>query len=360
VQALDLDGSLDVAHRLCIALVGRHAITPPEVEKVIHYGDGRYMRFDLLSPQDGNPRKRIVEIEQALKSNNKSRAFAKLRGISDAIAAHPKELDDEALIIFNLSDEALRGTIKVWRRALRDAGTLSCTIRYCTLRNFLKAPYIDAIADLPILTPPDEKPGKAEEEEPLPALVEFTPDEIGELLVEATEFERFIRAPIILPEMEAQRIADFFAIMQTIYTGSFGQDGTTTHFARFPSTSLEHLKAFLHLAENRTVLSRMRRGLKEVRKRQSGVTLYQDAISKFVWGNFLRQFGLGRGGPLKIYIMVPEVGGKNTEIDFDIHLETSKAADLKIPDDSLPALSWVLSAFLLYPEELELVNPEKN
>jgi hypothetical protein len=89
IQALDLDGSLDVAHRLCIALVGSQAITPPEVEKVYHYGDGNFMRFDLVSPQDGNPRNRLVEIEQGLKSNHKSRAVAKLRGISDAIAAHP-------------------------------------------------------------------------------------------------------------------------------------------------------------------------------------------------------------------------------------------------------------------------------
>jgi hypothetical protein len=363
VQALDLDGSLDVSHRLCIALVGCHAITPPEVEKVFRYGDGKFMRFDLVSPQDGNPCKRIVEIEQALKSNNKSRAFAKLRGISDAIAAHPKELDDEALIIFNLSDDALRGTIKVWQKALKDAGTLSCTIRYCTLRNFLKAPYIDAIADLPILIPHEGQSKEVESEEDgevTPFLAPFTADEIGEILAGMRQAAQSAPTRMIIPEQEKRRLADFFAIMQVIHDGDFGKDGGTSTFSLYPSTSLNRLKTFLHLGKNRTLKSRMRRGLKEVRKRQSGVTLYQDAISKFVWGTFLRQFGLGRGGPLKIYIMVPEVGGKNTEIGFEIQLHLDNDLGLNIPSESLAALDWVLSAFLLYPEELGLTEPGRD
>ena len=87
------------------------------------------------------------------------------------------------------------------------------------------------------------------------------------------------------------------------------------------------------------------------------MTLYQDAISKFVWGTFLRQFGLGRGGPLAIYLETPDVGGKNTEIKFDIHLKLDKDLGQNIPSESLAALDWVLSAFLIYPEELGLVDP---
>jgi len=358
VQTLKLDGPLDVSHRLCIALVGSHAFTTPEVEKVIHYGDGKYMRFDLVAPQEGNPRRRIVEIEQALDGNHKNRAIAKLRGISDAIAAHPDELDEEALIVFNLTDEKLSRTLKVWRKALREAGDLSCIIRYCALRNFMQTPYIDAIAELPILTPPDEKPpSEAAEEEPLPVLVEYTPDEISDLLAETRAIAHSIPGRTIYPEQEKQRLADFFAILREIYAGSFGQDGATKRYCLFPATSLERLAAFLHLRRNRTLLSRMRKGFKEVRKRQSGVTLYQDAISKFVWGTFLRHFGLGRGGPLAIYILVPEVGGKNTEIRFDIQLNLDKDLGLNIPSESLAALDWTLSAFLLYPEELGLIDP---
>jgi hypothetical protein len=360
VPILNLDGPLDVSHRLCIALVGCHAFTPPEVEKVIHYGDGKYMRFDLVSPQEGNPRGRIVEIEQALSGNNKNRAVAKLQGIGEAIAAHPNQLDEEALIVFNLTDDALTGTLKIWRKALREAGDLACVIRYCTLRTFMQTPYIDAIADLPILTPPDEKPGKDAEEEPLPALVEFTPDDISDLLAETRDIARSTPGRTIHPEQEVQRFANFFAILREIHAGSFGQDGATNRYCLFPSTSLEWLTAFLHLQRNRTLLARMRKGFKEVRKRQSGVTLYQDAISKFIWGTFLRQFGLGRGGPLAIYLETPDVGGKNTEIKFDIHLDTSKAPDLKVPDGSLAALEWVLSAFLLYPEELGLAEPGRD
>jgi hypothetical protein len=360
VQMLNLDGPLDVSHRLCIALVGCHAFITPEVEKVIHYGDGKNMRFDLVSPQDGNPRGRIVEIEQALSGNNKDRAVVKLRGINEAIAAHPNQLDEEALIVFNLTDEKLPRTLKVWRKALREAGNLACMIRYCTLRTFMQTPYIDAIADLPILTPPDEKPGKAAEEEPLPALIVYTPDDISDLLAEARDIARSIPGRTIHPEQEVQRFANFFAILREIYAGSFGQDGATNRYCLFPSTSLEWLTAFLHLRRNRTLLARMRRSFKEVRKRQSGVTLYQDAISKFIWGTFLRQFGLGRGGPLAIYIKTPEVGGKNTEINFDVQLNTSKAPDLKVPDGSLAALEWVLSAFLLYPEELGLAEPGRD
>ena len=363
VQTLKLDGPLDVSHRLCIALVGVHAFTTPEVEKVIHYGDGKYMRFDLVSPQEGNPRKRIVEIEQALEGNNKNRAVAKLRGISDAIAAHPNELDEEALIIFNLTDEKLPRTLKIWRKAMREAGNLTCVIRYCTLRTFMQTPYIDAIAELPILTPFEGKSKEAEsreDDEPLPALVEFTPDDISDLLAETRDIARSVPGRTVYPEQEKQRLADFFAILREIYAGSFGQDGATKRYCLFPSTSLERLAVFLRLRRNRTLLSRMRKGFKEVRKRQSGVTLYQDAISKFVWGTFLRQFGLGRGGPLTIYILVPEVGGKNTEIRFDIQLNLDKDLSLNIPSKSLAALDWVLSAFLIYPEELGLIGQGKN
>ena len=359
VQTLKLDGPLDASHRLCIALVGIHAFATPEVEKVIHYGNGAYMRFDLVAPQEGNPRGRIVEIEQALDGNHKNRAVAKLRGIGEAIAAHPNELDEEALIVFNLTDEKLPRTLKVWRKALREAGNLSCMIRYCTLRSFMQTPYIDAIAELPILTPSDDQLRDAENKEddkPLPALVEFTPDDVSDLLAETRDIARTIPGRIVYPEQEEQRLADFFAILREIYAGSFGQDGATKRYCLFPSTSLEWLAAFLHLQRNRTLLARMRRGFKEVRKRQSGVTLYQDAISKFVWGTFLRQFGLGRGGPLAIYILVPEVGGKNTEIHFDIHLNLDKDLGLNIPSESLDALDWALSAFLIYPEELGLIS----
>ena len=224
----------------------------------------------------------------------------------------------------------------------------------------MQTPYIDAIAELPILTPSDEKPGEAAEEEPLPALVEFTPDDISNLLAETRDIARSIPGRIVYPEQEEQRLTDFFAILREIHAGSFGQDGATKRYCLFPATSLERLAAFLRLRRNRTLLSRMRKGFKEVRKRQSGVTLYQDAISKFVWGTFLRQFGLGRGGPLTIYILVPEVGGKNTEIHFDIHLNLDKDLGLNIPSESLAALDWVLSAFLIYPEELGLAEPGRD
>jgi len=301
-----------------------------------------------------------VEIEQALESKHKSRALAKLRGISDAIAARPNELDEEALIVFNLTEDALPKTLKVWRRVMREAGDLSCVIRYCTLRTFMQSPYIDAIADFPTLTRLDEKPSEATEEELLPTLVEFTPNDVSDLLAETRDIARSVPGRTVYPEQEKQRLADFFAILREIYAGSFGQDGATKRYCLFPSTSLERLAAFLRLRRNRTLLSRMRKGFKEVRKRQSGVTLYQDAISKFVWGTFLRQFGLGRGGPLTTYILVPEVGGKNTEIRFDIQLNLDKDLSLNIPSKSLAALDWVLSAFLIYPEELGLIGQGKN
>ena len=326
----------------------------------MHYLQHPSCKVDAILQFAGNPRGRIVEIEQALESKHKSRALAKLRGISDAIAARPNELDEEALIVFNLTEDALPKTLKVWRRVMREAGDLSCVIRYCTLRTFMQSPYIDAIADFPTLTRLDEKPSEATEEELLPTLVEFTPNDVSDLLAETRDIARSVPGRTVYPEQEKQRLADFFAILREIYAGSFGQDGATSRFGLFPATSLERLTAFLHLRRNRTLLSRMRKGFKEVRKRQSGVTLYQDAISKFVWGTFLRQFGLGRGGPLTTYILVPEVGGKNTEIRFDIQLNLDKDLSLNIPSKSLAALDWVLSAFLIYPEELGLIGQGKN
>jgi hypothetical protein len=221
----------------------------------------------------------------------------------------------------------------------------------------MQTPYIDAIADLPILTPPDEKPGKDAEEEPLLALVKYTPDDVSELLVAATEIERLNLPPVIIPEQEEQRLADFFAILLKIYAGSFGQDGATEKYGLLPSVSIARLGAFLRLPKNRALLSRMRRGFKEVRKRQSGVTLYQDAISKFVWDTFLIWFDFGRGGPLTIYIIVPEVGGLNTDIGVKVHWNQAGInAKAIVSDDGIKALEWVLSAFLLYPDELGLIS----
>jgi hypothetical protein len=298
-----------------------------------------------------------VEIEQVLESNHKSRAADKLRGINEAIAAHPNQLDEEALIVFNLTDEKLSRTLKVWRKALREAGNLACVIRYCTLRTFMQTPYIDAIADLPILTPPDEKPDKAEGNESVPPLAMFTLEDTDDILAETIRVAHSIPAQAFFPVQEQRRLLNFFAAMQAIFVGDFAERGGTTRLSLFPVTSLERLTAFLHLQKNRTLLTHMRRGFKEVRKRQSGVTLYQDAISKFIWGTFLRQFGLGRGGPLTIYIIVPEVGGLNTDIGFKVHWTHADInAKAIVSEDDTKALEWVLSAFLLYPEELGLVD----
>jgi hypothetical protein len=84
--------------------------------------------------------------------------------------------------------------------------------------------------------------------------------------------------------------------------------------------------------------------------------MYQDAISKFVWDTFLSWFDFGRGGPLTIYIMVPEVGGKDSDIGFDIHLNLEKELNLFLPDESVKALNWVLSAFLIHSKELGLIS----
>ena len=54
------------------------------------------------------------------------------------------------------------------------------------------------------------------------------------------------------------------------------------------------------------------------------------------------------------------MGGKNTEIKFDIHLKLDKDLGQNIPSESLAALDWVLSAFLLYPEELGLAEPGRD
>ena len=360
VKSLSLDGPLDVSHRLCMALSGCHAIDTPEIEKVYPYGNRNSVRVDLSVPLLGTPRRRIVEIEQALEGNNKDRAVAKLFGLDAAIYEHSNELDDEVLFIFNLTDEELAQTIKVWRNALRDTDTLEITISYTTLRRFLQEPYFDAIEDFPILTPSEGRNHKSIVLENLaPAQLELKRlplEAYAEMQTDDVEISRLEPKRAFQREWEKQRLTRFFSSMMNIYLGDFDRDGATKMYGRHPSTSIARLRRFLHLPKHLPMLRRMQETFKEVRKRQSGVTMYQDAISKFVWDTFLSWFDFGRGGPLTIYIIVPEVGGKDSDIGFDIHLNLEKELNLSLPDESVKALNWVLSAFLIHSKELGLIS----
>jgi len=356
-QALDLDGPLDVAHRLCMALAGCHAVVTPEIEKVFPYGDGKNMRIDLITMLEGTSIKRLVEIEQKLDSSHKERAVAKLRGLGELFPAYPKAFDEEVLFIFNLIDEDLEATIKVWRQALNEVGWLPYTVRYCTLRDFLELPYFDTIEDFPILIPSETRSRLAPKEKETFDQIELPLNAIIELPSKLDEISK--RHPKrVFDKREKQRYISILAILLKIYEADFGSQGATSVYGLYPATSLARLRGFLQLEINRPLLSRMRKAIADIHKRQLGLTLYQDAIAKFIWNIFLLWFGLGRGGPLKIFIIVPEVGGKVAEISFDASLYLPNELGINVPPLSTEAINWVLSAFLIYPEQLGLIDPK--
>jgi hypothetical protein len=356
-QALDLDGPLDVAHRLCMALAGCHADLVPEIEKVFPYGDGKNMRIDLVTSLDGTSIKRLVEIEQKLDSSHKERAVAKLRGLGELFPAYPQSFDEEVLFIFNLIDEDLQATIKVWRQALKEVGWLPYTVRYCTLRKFLELPYFDSIEDFPILIPSETRSRLAPKEKETFDQVELPLNAIIELPSKLEEISK--RHPKrVFDKREKQRYISFLAILLEIYEADFGSQGATSVYGLYPATSLARLREFLHLEINRPLLFRLRKAIADIHKRQLGLTLYQDAISKFIWNIFLLWFGLGRSGPLTVFIEVPEVGGKVSEIRFDALLHLPNELGINVPPLSTEAINWVLSAFLIYPEQLGLIDPK--
>jgi hypothetical protein len=351
-----LDGPLDVAHRFCMALVGSQSDNPVQIEKVIPYAPDHYVRTDVYVPL-GEESARLLEIEQALDSNHKSRATAKLRQYGELFATHPSGIIPEVMIVFNLPKPALLKTLKVWQSALQDVGELPLTVYYSTLSEFLSTPSFADWSSFERLTPSEKKrharsePAEADEE-----LLDENPR--NEVPMAELVGQIQVDIPIKLNDEAPMRLYHFGALALAIHQLDFGEDGQTALYAAHPVNSLGCLREFLHSSSQCHLLDLIKREMKIFRK-QNGVTMLRHASTRLAWA-FLHYFGFGRGGPLTLFVRVPEMGENTSEIRFELLLiQKTNNDSLKPPEmqeKSMQAISWLLSALIIYPEELGLTK----
>ena len=355
---LDLDGPLDVAHRFCMALVASQTEQAVRMEQVIPYAKGRNVRADLVIP-DGAGQERIIEIEQALGSNHRGRAITKLKALGELFASNPPKLAREVMLVFNLTDKDLPKTLRVWQSALRDAGEIPLAVHYSLLVDFYAAGnYVDW-QDFPLLTPSEGRRSKVTPiEEPSDEVLDEDPrNEVPtEELVELIQADGPLEIEAV--REDSTRLFHLGALAYAIHQLDFGEGGRTSVYAAHPANSLGALREFLHHPSNRRLLFLLRGETRAFRK-QSGVTMLRHASTRLAW-SFLRYFGFGRGGPLILFVRVPEMGENTSEIQFEL-LFTPRVNDKRLvppdPEDkSMLALGWLLSALITYPKELGLTE----
>jgi hypothetical protein len=271
---LDLDGPLDVAHRFCMALVASQTEQAVRMEQVIPYAKGRNVRADLVIP-DGNGQERIIEIEQALGSNHRSRAVTKLRALGELFASNPPKLAREVMLVFNLTDKDLPRTLRVWQSALRDVGELPLAVHYSLLVDFYAAGnYVDW-QDFPLLTPSDSKRSKVTAiEEPSEDVLDEDPR--NEAPMEELVGQIELESPSRLNHESSMRLFHLGALAYAIHQLDFGEGGCTSVYAEHPANSLGALREFLHHPSNRRLLFLLRGETRAFRK-QSGVTMLRHA-----------------------------------------------------------------------------------
>ncbi len=359
---LAMSDPIDLAHRYCQTLVGIQSSAKVEIEKIIPLSDGRNIRFDVGVPLSKGILQ-IIEIEQKLDRNNITRAIEKFRGIGELFNAEASKrlLSSEILFVFNLSAASLPRTLNVWRDALALAfpwdAPLPFTPRYTTIDVFVYDPEFENTRHFPLI---EKKKGDKQ----FPAEVRTG----GELFSPATapstkkllvELKSIQDQPVTMPSHSVDQLAGFCEIAMTIYRKSNTPNGPTRMYSAFPQESIQNLKQFLHLPQNAGLLQGLKEGVAGISSKQSGLIVYRDAVTKLLWDVFLRYFGFGRGGPLDVYVKIPDLGDKASQIQIDVIITKSDAVILpwtSAEETYEHAISWMLTALVMYPVDLGLSN----
>jgi len=161
------------------------------------------------------------------------------------------------------------------------------------------------------------------------------------------------------PPQNADQLIGLCEIALMIYRKSMGTQSPTRKYSAFPRESIQSLRHFLYLSQNSRLLQALQEGIIWIESRKSGLILYRDAVTKLIWDIFLRHFGFGRGGPLNVFVNIPDVGEKFSQITIDVILEKSKDVHLpwaSVQESYEDAISWMLTALIVYPVELGLVS----
>lgn len=358
--ALAMSDPIDLAHRYCQMLVGVQSSTKVEIEKIIRLADGRNIRFDVGVPLSKGILQ-FIEIEQKLDRNNITRAIEKFRALGELFNAEtsPKLFSSEILFVFNLSAASLPRTLNVWRDALAFAfpwdAPLPITPRYTTIDAFVYDPEFENTSHFPLIE-------KRKSDKQFPAEVRSG----GELFSPATapstknllvELKSIHDQPVTMLSHTADQLAGFCEIAMMIYRKSNTSGSPTRKFSAFPQESIQTLKQFLHLPQNAGLLQGLKEGVAGIISKQSGLIVYRDTVTKLLWDVFLRYFGFGRGGPLEVYVKIPDLGDKTSQIRIDVIITKSDAITLpwtSTEETYEDAISWMLTALVMYSADLGL------
>jgi hypothetical protein len=163
----------------------------------------------------------------------------------------------------------------------------------------------------------------------------------------------------LLPQLEylvesyscSEENRDFFELMLFIHEASYGRDSDTFQESRLPFESLWLLRHYLSLPQNQKMYEDLKQAMIWLKSRGSmGLIMMRDTLCGILWDTFLKRHELAMGGNLRVSLDVPDYINRNST--FEVKVTFWKKEDDTRSEQYCDALSWVLTAFLWYPEVL--------
>ena len=332
-----------------------------EVERVIPYAKGKEIRCDVLAHR---PEKKLyIEIEQELSRSNMARAVEKFRHWQ--AYALSRDFVPDLLFVFNLPDAKLGPTLAIWQQALWTVfnGNNTCLdVRYILVGVLEGQPFNIALNSFGVWmepldpTVPGEESGAASIQLGQTAAPNVWLPEANELL------PKFDQCVDIYSEARtsAERLPAFLDLMTCIHAASYHSKNNRTsdcdvfNYSELPEKSLWLLRHYLTLPQNQAMYEDLKEALIWVKSRSNmGLIIMRDIICSILWDTFLKHHKLAVGGNLKVSLDVPDYVNRNSSFEVKATLwNTDKMSSSLKLEAACEALSWVMTAFIWYPEFL--------
>jgi hypothetical protein len=332
-----------------------------EVERVIQYAKGKEIRCDVMAHRPD--RKLYIEIEQELTRSNMARAVEKFRHWQ--AYALSRDFVPDLLFVFNLPDAKLGPTLASWQEALWTVfnGNNTCLdVRYI-LVGVLEGQSFNLSLDsfsvrMEPLDPtvPGEESGAASIQLSQTAASEVWLPAANELL---PKFDQCVDTYSEVRTSE-ERLTAFLDLMTCIHEASYHSNGIRNSNcdvfdnSELPEKSLWLLRHYLALPQNQAMYEELKEALIWVKSRNNmGLIMMRDTLCSILWDTFLKHHKLAMGGNLKVTLDVPDYTNHNSSFEVKATLwnNTGMSSNLKLQGDC-EALSWVMTAFIWYPEIL--------
>jgi hypothetical protein len=389
VSPSQVEDQIELAHGLMemeIYLLAKQAGLNPAIERPIRFGEKHSIRADvLIQPPNGD--KVIIEMEQAARPGDVTRILGKLKQYEQFFSApESKGICKEIRVLFNLAPSDTM-SIKRWSMILAELCGQEEPIPYRLLwqpvLEFLQNPQWDGLEGFVEIEPDKPTPTSQETASEPTTSLSLTSEKdnritVGDPLLppmlqsfkspDLTSLNLILRALAAQNEVQHgslvypdQSRGDFFELVRTIYQVSHFHDGPVQRYAALPILSLVLLYRYLNLHQNKVLLEMVLKARDDVRRGQNrGINLFRDAFTRLCW-DFMRYHGIGRGGPVEIYVRVPTLDSDVSEINVEVRITNQ---DLIVGSDGLmvsgdlemteKSLAWVLGALWVYGEELGL------